>query len=117
MIEDRAARALLGVVSLHRIDWTRRCAGLGYWIRRASQRKGYATEAVGRLIDHAFQELGMHRLEAHIGLENRASQRVVEKLGLLREGVARGVEFVDGRYLDHVQYGLLRTDPRGESTE
>ncbi len=117
MIEDRADRALLGVVSLHRIDWTRRCAGLGYWIRRASQRKGYATEAVGRLIDHAFEELGMHRLEAHIGLENRASQRVVEKLGLVREGVARGVEFVDGRFLDHVQYGLLRTDPRGETTE
>jgi ribosomal-protein-alanine N-acetyltransferase len=58
----------------------------------------------------AFRTGELHRIEAHVALENRASQRVVEKLGFRREGVARQIEYVNGRYLDHVQYSRLRTD-------
>ena len=111
VLETRDDGALLGAVSLHRIDWLRRCAGLGYWIRSSRQGQGLATEAVGALIDHAFDTLRMHRLEVLIALDNSASQRVAAKLGFSREGVAREVELVNGRYLDHVQYGLLRSDP------
>ncbi len=42
-----------------------------------------------------------------------ASQRVAEKMGMMQEGVARGIEFVNGRYLDHIQYALLRSDVMG----
>ena len=50
-----------------------------------------------------------------MALENHTSQRVVEKLGFEREGVAREVEFVNGRYLDHIQYSLLRPKSLGRT--
>jgi ribosomal-protein-serine acetyltransferase len=109
-IQSRHSGELLGMISLHRIDWLRRSAGMGYWIRRTSWGKGLATEAARAALDLGFNGCGLHRIEVHIAVENRASQRVAEKLGLVREGVARGVEFVNGRYLDHIQYALLRSD-------
>ncbi len=102
--------AVLGITSLHRIDWARRCAGVGYWIRSSALGKGLATEATRATIEYAFRDLGLHRLEVHIAPENRASLRVVEKLGFQREGLARDSEHINGRYADHMQYSLLRSD-------
>ncbi len=101
---------MLGITSLHRIDWARRCAGVGYWIRYSAWGKGFATEATQTTIEHAFRDLGLHRLEVHVALENRASLRVVEKLGFRREGLARGSELINGRYTDHIHYSLMRSD-------
>ncbi len=101
---------VLGITSLHRIDWARRSAGVGYWIRSSVWGKGFATEANQAMIEHAFHDLALHRLELHIAPANPASLRVAEKLGFQREGIARESELIDGRYADHVQYSLLRSD-------
>lgn len=117
VIEGTQANQILGIVSLHRIDWARRYAAMGYWVRRTAWGQGAATEAMAALVDHAFDDLLLHRLELHIAADNAASHRVAEKLGFQREGIARHAERIDGRYLDHVQYSLLRSDtcgPRGE---
>jgi ribosomal-protein-serine acetyltransferase len=111
-VEELTGGRLLGVTSLHRIDWVRRCAGIGYWIRRERVGHGFATEAVDAVLSHAFGSLLIHRVEALIALANKPSQRVVEKLGFTREGVAREAEFIDGRFLDHLQYSLLDGDAR-----
>ncbi len=110
MIEETQTRSFLGVTGLHRIDWYRRSAGLGYWIRRSAWGKGFATEAAAVLMRHAFLDWKLHRIEIHVALENRASQRVAEKLGCCREGIARDVELIDGRYIDHIQYSFLSSD-------
>jgi len=112
VIEEARTGELLGVTGLHRIDWYRRSAGLGYWIRRSAWGKGFATEAAAALMRHAFLDCKLHRIEIHVALQNHASQRVAEKLGCLREGIARDVEVIDGRYLDHVQYSALSSDLR-----
>ena len=104
---------LVGMASLHRIDWQRASAGVGYWVRRTRWGKGYATEGAGALVAYGLRELDLHRLEAHVATSNFASQRVVEKIGFHREGVARGIEQINGRYLDHIQYSRLRDDPTG----
>lgn len=109
-LEEQASGRVIGVTSLHRIDWARRCAGIGYWVRRSRARQGFATEAVEAVLGHAFVTLSIHRLEALVALDNAASQRVVEKLGFTREGVAREVELIEGRFLDHFQYSLLDGD-------
>lgn len=113
VIRESASDRVVGMVSLHRIDWLRRTAGLGYWIRKTAWGRGFATEAAAAVLALGFQQLGLHRVEVHVALENKASQRVAEKLGLVREGIARESELVNGRYLDHIQYALLRTDPLG----
>ena len=112
VIELRESQRIAGIVSLHRVDWVRASAGLGYWIRRSEWRRGVASEAASAALDHALGGLRLHRIEALVALENKASQRVVEKLGFVREGIAREVEFIDGRYLDHIQYSFLRSDSR-----
>lgn len=111
MIEEPSGGVILGVTSLHRIDWARRCAGIGYWVRRSRFGRGLATEATDAVVAHAFGTLMLHRVEALVALANKPSQRVVEKLGFTREGIARDAEFIDGRFLDHVQYSLLEGDP------
>lgn len=110
LVEEAQSEAVLGITSLHRIDWPRRCAGVGYWIRASAWGKGFATEATRVMIEYAFHDLALHRLEAHIAAENRASLRVAEKLGFRREGIARESELVHAGYADHVQYSLLSSD-------
>lgn len=118
VIEARPDGPIVGVTSLHRIDWLRRSAGIGYWIRRSRFGSGLATEACDALLAHAFGALALHRVEALVALANKPSQRVVEKLGFTREGVARGVELVDGEFLDHFQYSRLESDlPRDAEGE
>lgn len=110
VIEDQGDGRLLGMVSLHRIDWMRRSGGIGYWVRRSEWGRGIAPEAARAMLDVAFVECGLHRVEVLVAPENKPSQRVVDKVGFVREGVARGAEFVNGSYLDHIQYALLRSD-------
>ena len=62
------------------------------------------------MIEYAFHDLALNRLEVHVAPENLASLRVAEKLGFQREGIAREAELINGQYSDHVQYSLLRSD-------
>lgn len=110
VIEDQGDGRLLGMVSLHRIDWMRRSGGIGYWVRRSEWGRGIAPEAARAMLDVAFIECGLHRVEVLVAPENKPSQRVVDKVGFVREGVARGAEFVNGSHSDHIQYALLRSD-------
>ena len=110
LIESVDESGVLGMISLHRIDWLRQCAGLGYWIRRSTWGQGLATEAARALIDVGFRSYGLNRIEAHVAPPNRASQAVIEKLGLKREGVSRGIEKLNGEFVDHIQYAILSAD-------
>lgn len=110
VIEHQGDGRLLGMVSLHRIDWMRRSGGIGYWVRRSEWGRGIAPEAARAMLDVAFIECGLHRVEVLVAPENKPSQRVVDKVGFVREGVARGAEFVNGSHSDHIQYAVLRSD-------
>jgi RimJ/RimL family protein N-acetyltransferase len=63
--------------------------GLGYVIARSHQGNGYATEATCAVIQWAFQQPMIYRVNASTDIENIASQRVLEKAGMLREGLLR----------------------------
>ncbi len=85
-------------------------ANLGYWIDRERNGRGLATRAVAEAVEFAFGEAGLHRLEAGTLPENVASQRVLEKNGFTRYGIARGLVRVAGEWRDHVLFELLATD-------
>jgi ribosomal-protein-alanine N-acetyltransferase len=82
-------------------------ANLGYWVAERANGRGLATKAVAELIPVAFGELGLHRLEAGTLTDNLASQRVLEKNGFERIGLARGYLHVGGAWRDHVLFQLL----------
>jgi len=82
-------------------------ANLGYWVAEQANGRGVATRAVSDLIPVAFGELGLHRLEAGTLTDNLASQRVLEKNGFERIGLARGYLHIGGAWRDHVLFQLL----------
>lgn len=103
---------LLGGVTLAQIRRGVTQAGtIGYWMGAAHAGKGFMSEAVGLLAGHAFREFGLHRLEAACLPENDRSIRLLEKVGFTREGYARAYVAIDGRWRDHILWGLLADDP------
>lgn len=85
---------------------------LAYWITPSEWGNGYATSASELLLAHAFDELGLHRIEASTFSTNDASKRVLEKLGFTEEGDARQVARVEGEWIDKTRFSLLETDWR-----
>lgn len=74
--------------------------------------KGYMTEALTRVIDFAFDELGLNRIEGDHFAENPASGRVMEKSGMKKEGYARQKYCKEGVFHDAVLYAVLKSDQR-----
>ena len=87
---------------------------LGYWIGRAFAGRGLATAAVRALADHAFQGLGLHRVEAACVPTNLASRRVLEKAGFELEGRARAYLKINGEWAEHLLFG--RVNPKDAAT-
>lgn len=109
---------LIGKVALHSIQWgVSFSAGLGYWIDADLAGAGLMTEAVARLVAVAFEEIGLHRLWAGVQPANRPSQRVLEKLGFVREGLHRQELFINGRWQDQYFFTLLETEFRARRAQ
>jgi [ribosomal protein S5]-alanine N-acetyltransferase len=85
-------------------------ASVGYWIGTPFARKGFMTDALGCIVTFAFRDLGLHRLEAACVPRNQASRELLLKLRFREEGLARRYLRINGRWEDHVLFGLLRDD-------
>jgi [ribosomal protein S5]-alanine N-acetyltransferase len=79
---------------------------IGYWIDQESAGLGLVPEAVVVVLQFAFETLRLHRIEIAIIPRNRASRRVVEKLAMRTEGVAKGYLEINGAWEDHVRYAM-----------
>ena len=92
-------------------------ATIGYWIDQAHAGQGYVAEAVVVVLQFAFEQLGLHRVEICIVPRNERSRRIVEKLKIRDEGVALRYLEINGVWEDHVRYGITAeewNDRRGE---
>ena len=107
--------AVVGVVSLT-FEQDHRVAVIGYGIHAMLRGQGFAVEATRSVIEHAFEGYPeLHRIRAHTNSENRASHRVLEKLGFHHEETLRNNQFVKGASQDETIFGLLREDFDRES--
>ena len=111
-IATRDDDALIGTATLFafRIDQGR--CEIGYALSSSHWGRGYAREALTLVVDHAFDALGMNRIEADIDPRNQGSIALVERLGFEREGLLRERWRVGGQVQDSAIYGLLRSDWR-----
>lgn len=106
-----ADRALLGGVTLSNVRrGVTQTASVGYWIGQPFARQGYTSEALGVVLRHAFEDLGLNRVEAACMPRNRASIGVLERAGFRHEGLARRYLCINGTFEDHVLFGRLRDD-------
>ncbi len=106
----RDSGALVGTCSLFNFNPACRRAEIGYALARSVWGEGLMHEALEALVDHAFDALNLHRIEADIDPRNAASARSLERLGFVREGHFRERWIVDGAVSDSAMYGLLRSD-------
>ncbi|HYU56802.1 MAG TPA: GNAT family protein [Actinomycetota bacterium] len=103
----------VGVISVELHERMSHRGEVGYWMRSDLAGRGLTTEAGHAVVGFAFGQLRLHRLDLSAGTGNPASQRVAEKLGFRREGLARNGSSGEGGFHDVYTYGLLETDPRG----
>jgi ribosomal-protein-alanine N-acetyltransferase len=97
--------ALVGTITLSGIVYGPACtANLGYWVAQDANGRGLATRAAGLMLDVAFGELDLHRVQAGTLLHNTGSQRVLERNGFERIGVAHSYLLIAGQWQDHVLF-------------
>ena len=77
---------------------------LGYSIDKLEQGKGIMTSAVKLVTEYAFNELGMHRIEASVLVDNEKSKRVLHKCGFKELGLNEKYLFIDGVWRDHITF-------------
>jgi RimJ/RimL family protein N-acetyltransferase len=105
VIEDVAGGAPLGVIELRIAP----PADVGYWLAPEGRGRGAMTRALRLLVDYAFDELGLERVELFTLRDNVRSQEVAERAGFVREGVARDrIESRDGAVHDADAFALVR---------
>lgn len=126
--EEFIAKAMLydpEAVSMWAIVHEERCSGsiylrrespgsatLGYSIARSLWGRGLMTEAASAVVAHGFEDRGLARIYAFVPVGNDPSARVLEKLGMRREGILRSNRVVHGKRIDDVLYSILREDWR-----
>ncbi len=108
-ITNRATDELVGAVGLIINEQNLR-AEIGYWIGSPFWGKGFMSEAARAVLKYAFEERGLQRVFAHHFHTNPASGRVMEKIGMKREGVLRRHFVKWGEPVDCVYYGILREE-------
>ena len=111
-------QTLLGSITIDNIRKDpSNAATLGYWLGKEYTGKGFMREAVLIIIDFSFTTLNISRLEAATLPENKSSRGLLERVGFKYEGVGQSYLEINGRWRNHVLYGLLRNDRRGRVEE
>ncbi|MGI6669711.1 MAG: GNAT family N-acetyltransferase [Acetivibrionales bacterium] len=101
---------LIGSIGVVSCDMNNRRAEIGYVLSRNYWGRGIMPEAVSRVVKFAFEEMKLNRIECCHFLLNEKSGRVMQKVGMSFEGVAREKIFAKNRYWDVKQYAILRSD-------
>jgi len=105
----RDTNELVGCVGLH-VKPQNDCAEIGYWIGVDYWDCGYASEAAAAVVRFGFESLNLNRIYAMYFSRNRASGRVLEKIGMHHEGTLRQHLKKWDEYVDLEAYGILRSE-------
>lgn len=99
---------LVGNISFNTINHDLKKVEIGYWLREKSKGKGIVTRSVSKLIEMAFSELNMQKVEISAAVDNAPSRNVCKRLGFNLEGIITCAENLNGRVVDHAVYGLSK---------
>ncbi len=101
---------LIGIIGYHHLEWANRSTCVGYWLAEAFQHKGFMTKACRALVEYAFEDWHLNRIEIRCAVGNLKSRAIPERLGFKSEGLLREAEWLYDHYVDHVVYGILSQD-------
>lgn len=104
--------AIAGTAGTHRVDWRNASVSLGYWLARDAQGRGLITRAVAALLQRAFEDWDLNRVDIRAAPGNVRSRAVPERLGFAQEGTLREAERHADGFVDLVVYSMLAADWR-----
>lgn len=107
---DATDGTFAGCCTINRMDWPQRMANLTYWTDSRHTGRGAASAGAREVARFGFVQLGLGRVEILTDVDNRASQRVAEKIGAQREGVMRQRILLNETRRDAVLYGVVPAD-------
>lgn len=107
---DDLAETIVGTAMLFNLDVASGLAEIGYLLGRGHWGKGYATEAMAAFIDFSFSTLNLRRLEATVDVRNVASNKLLERLGFVLEGVLRERWLAASELQNINLHGLLKRE-------
>ena len=114
LIFRREDGVLLGGITLSNIRrGVAQMGSIGYWMGEAHARRGYTVDAVRTVTEFCFDRLRLHRVEAACIPSNDASRGVLRKAGFVQEGQAQAYLRIDGRWRDHLLFGLISPHHEG----
>ena len=108
----KAEGRLIGNCGIRINDPDQREANIGYELESRSWGQGLASEAASEIVRFGFTELGLHRIWSWCLAVNVGSARVMEKVGMRREGQLRQKEWIKGSWHDHLLYAILEEEWR-----
>ncbi len=97
---------LCGVIGYHTIDWANKSVEIGYWLGKEFEGLGIMTKACIALIEYAFNEYKLHRVQIRCATGNERSRKLIERLGFVQEGILHDAEFLYDHYVDLYVYGM-----------
>ncbi len=106
---------IAGSVSFNNINHNLKKVVIGYWLRQDLQGNGIMTQAVQKMIDIAFNELDMTKIEISTATENKPSRAICERLGFTLEGVITQNNYINGKIVDSAIYGLQKPSKPSKS--
>lgn len=116
--DDPQFRNVIGDISFNNIIRSAfQSCFVGYKMDKDNLNKGYMTEALGGVINYAWDELKLHRIEANIMPFNIPSIELVEKIGFKKEGFSEKYLKINGKWENHLRYAILNEEPPVESDD
>ena len=112
VIEESSMNHFIGLIAINLGNKKHRSAEVWYKLHKNHWGKGYGTEALNRILDFGFEDLNLHRIQAGCAVDNIASIKVLEKVGMLREGRGRQLLPLKSGWSDNFEYAILETDER-----
>ncbi len=97
---------IVGVISYNAIYHSLKKVEIGYWISSHYQGHGIITRACRHMIEHAFNRMGMDKVEISAATGNSPSRNVCERLGMKLEGIIANAENLHGKIVNHAVYGI-----------
>ncbi len=101
---------LVGSIALQQIDWQNRQASIGYFLSEKAEGYGIMTKTVKAMLNCAFNDFELNRIEVRCGEKNKKSRAIPERLRFTIEGRIREGERINGRYHDLILYSMLAKD-------
>lgn len=101
---------IVGIAGFNTINHSNKIAAIGYWLSEGAQGHGIMTKTVQALLQYAFEDLQLNKVEIRAAVGNTKSCAIPERLGFTKEGTIRAAEWLYDHYVDHVAYGILANE-------